>query len=135
HVFRAEKYSEDELKKVNGGRLADRIIVCAGAKQAVAAAVSSVDRRGRILFFAVPEGDVSIPSMRFWRDEIAVAFSYGAAPGDLQEALDLIKNGRVNVNKMITHVLPLSDVQKGFKLVSDAERSLKVVIVPDAIVA
>ncbi len=131
HVFRAEKYSEDELKKVNGGRLADRVIVCAGAKQAVEAAVSSVDRRGRILFFAVPEGDISIPSMRFWRDEIAVAFSYGAAPGDLQEALDLIKKGRVNVSRMITHVLPLSEIGKGFKLVSEAEESLKLVIVPD----
>src|SRR5208337_1512246 len=119
HVFRAEKYSVDELKKVNGGRLAARIIVCAGAKQAVDAAVSSVDRRGRILFVAGPEGDISIPSMRFWRDEISVVFSYGAAPGDLQQALDLISSGRVNVSKMITHVLPFSDIGKGFKLVSE----------------
>jgi len=133
YVFHAEKYSEDVLKKVNRGQLAERVIVCAGAKQAVDAAVASVDRMGRILFFAVPEGDISIPSMRFWRDEIAVDFSYGAAPGDLQEALELINNGRVNVGKMITHVLPLSDIGKAFKLVSEAERSLKVVIVPDAV--
>ncbi len=133
YVFHAEKYSDDVLKKVNRGQLAERVIVCAGAKQAVDTAVASVDRRGRILFFAVPEGDISIPSMRFWRDEIAVDFSYGAAPGDLQEALELINDGRVNVGKMITHVLPLSDIGKAFKLVSEAERSLKVVIVPDAV--
>ena len=133
HVFNAEKYSVDALKKINGGQLADRVIVCAGAKLAVDAGVASVDRRGRILFFAVPEGDISIPAMRFWRDEIAVDFSYGAAPGDLKEALELINNGRVNAGKMITHVLPLSDIEKGFKLVSEAEASLKVVIVPDAV--
>ncbi|MBF0559687.1 MAG: alcohol dehydrogenase catalytic domain-containing protein [Nitrospirae bacterium] len=132
HVFRAEKYVEDELRRVNGGKLADRVIVCAGAKQAVDAAVSSIDRRGKILFFAVPQGDISIPSMTFWRNEITVAFSYGAGPRDLQEALDLIQSGRVNVGRMITHVLPFSDIQKGFKLVAEAEASLKVVIVPDA---
>lgn len=131
HVFRADKYSEEELRRINGGQLADRIIVCAGAKQAVDAAVSSVDRRGRILFFAVPQGDISIPSMRFWRDEISVAFSYGAAPQDLQDALDLIKSGSVNISRMITHLLPLSGIQKGFELVAEAEASLKVVIVPD----
>jgi L-iditol 2-dehydrogenase len=131
HVFRAEEYSEDKLKEVNGGHLADRIVVCAGAKQAVSSAVSSVDRRGKILFFAVPNGDIVIPSMRFWRDEITVAFSYGAAPGDIQEAMDFMSDGRVNASRMITHVLPFSDIQKGFKLVSEAEGSLKVVIVPD----
>ncbi len=131
HVFHAEKYSEEELKRVNKGRLADRIIVCAGAKQAVENAVSSIDRRGRILFFAVPDADICIPSMRFWRDEVTVTFSYGASPGDLQEALDLIESGRVDVSKMVTHKLPLSDIQKGFQLVSGAEESLKVVIVPD----
>lgn len=131
HVFSAEKYSEDELRRINEGRAADRVIVCAGAKPAVDAAVSSVDRRGKILFFAVPEGDINLPSMRFWRDEISVGFSYGASPEDLREALDLIKSGRINVSSMITHVLPLSDIQEGFKLVSDAERSLKVVIKPD----
>jgi L-iditol 2-dehydrogenase len=130
HVFSAEKYSVDELRRVNEGRIADRVIVCAGAKSAVDAAVSSVDRKGRILFFAVPEGDINLPSLRFWRDEISINFSYGAAPEDLREALDLIKSGRINVRSMITHVLPLSEIQKGFKLVSDAEQSLKVVIVP-----
>ncbi len=131
-VFHADRYSEDELKKANNRRLADRVIVCAGAKQAVAHAVSSVDRKGKILFFAVPREDISIPSMRFWRDEITVMFSYGAAPDDLRKALSLIETGGVDAKKMVTHTIALSDIQKGFGLVAGAKESLKVVIVSDA---
>lgn len=132
YALNADGYSADELKKVNKDRLADRVIVCAGAKQAVDDAISSVDRSGRILFFAVPEADINIPSMRFWRDEITVAFSYGASPDDIREAINLIESGEVDVREMITHRIPLSDIQKGFNLVSGAGESLKVVIVPDS---
>lgn len=80
YVINASKYSIDELKRINDNRLADVVIVCAAAKQAIDNALSSVDRKGKILFFAVPETDISIPSQRFWRDEITVTFSYGASP-------------------------------------------------------
>ncbi len=156
YVIDASKYSVDELKNINDNRLADVVIVCAAAKQAIDNALSSVDRKGKILFFAVPETDISIPSLssvdrkgkilffavpetdinipsqRFWRDEITVTFSYGASPDDLQKAIELIDSGRVNVRKMITHKIPLSDIGQGFKLAAEAKNSLKVVVVPDS---
>jgi L-iditol 2-dehydrogenase len=130
-VIDANTYSLDEFKRINNNRLADIVIVCAAARKAVEDAVSSVDRKGKILFFAVPEKDITIPSVRFWRDEITVTFSYGASPADIQKAISLIKNRRVNVEKMITHRVPLSDIRKGFQLASEAKTSLKVVVVPD----
>jgi len=132
HVINAYTYSVDLLKSINDGRVADIVIVCAAAQQAVDAAISSVDRKGKILFFAVPEKDIAIPSPRLWRDEITLTFSYGAAPNDLQEAIELIENGRIDVRKMVTHRVALSDIQKGFKLASEAKTSLKVVVVPDS---
>jgi len=131
YAIDASKYSIDELKRINDNRLADVVIVCAASKQAVENAISSVDRKGKILFFAVPENEISISSQRFWRDEITVTFSYGASPDDLQEAIKLIDSGRVNVRKMITHRIPLSDIGRGFKLAAEAKNSLKVVVVPD----
>jgi len=131
YVFNGAEYSPDLLKKVNEGRLADRVILCTGARGAVAHALSSVGRKGIILFFAVPEGDIAIPSMRFWRDEVTVTFSYGAAPEDLKKAMELMEKGVIDVKGMITHRLPLSKIAEGFRLVSEAKESLKVVIVPD----
>jgi L-iditol 2-dehydrogenase len=130
-VLNARKYSVNILKNINADRLADIVIVCAAAKQAIDDALSSVDRKGKILFFAVPQSDISIPSIRFWRDEITVTFSYGAAPNDLREAIELIGKRMINVREMITHKVPLSSIGHGFKMVAEAKDSLKVVVIPD----
>jgi L-iditol 2-dehydrogenase len=131
HAIDAHKYSADELQRINDNRLADVVIVCAAASKAVDNAISSVGRKGKILFFAAPEFDISIPSTRFWRDEITVTFSYGAAPDDLRKTIELIDRGIIDVKKMVTHKVPLPDIKLGFKLVTEAKDSLKVVVVPD----
>ena len=131
HIMDAGRFTIEGLKSLNNDRLADVVIVSAAAKQAVENAMSSVDRKGNILFFAVPESDITIPSQRFWRDEVSLFFSYGAGPDDLRTAIDYIDKGWVNTKKMITHRFPLSEIMKGFKIVSDAKSSLKVIVVPD----
>jgi L-iditol 2-dehydrogenase len=121
----------NELKSINDGRIADVVIICASAQQAVDNAISSVERKGKILFFAVPETDIRIPSLRFWRNEISVTFSYGASPDDLKEAIRLIASKKIVAGKMITHRVKLSDIRKGFQIASESKESLKVVVVPD----
>ena len=126
----ARDYSLDKLKELNEGNPAEAVVVCAGAAKAVSTAIDSVDRRGTILFFAIPSQDICLPPVRFWRDEISVTFSYGAATEDLKEALNLIASGQVAAARMISHRLPLNDIAEGFRLVSEAGESLKVVITP-----
>ena len=133
NVFDARNYSLDRLRSINDDRLADAVIVCASSEHAIAHALSSVDRKGKVLFFAVAESDITVQGIKSWRDEISIFFSYGAAPADLRKAMELIENGVVNVRKMITHTVPLSDILHGFQLVSEAKDSLKVVVVPDAV--
>lgn len=129
YVINADRYSVDELKRINDNKLADVVIVCAGAKQAVEHAIFSTDRKGTLLFFAIPATEITIPADRFWRDEITITFSYGAAPNDLKDALALIKSAQINIRGMITHKVSLPDIQKGFNLVSEAKDSLKVVVI------
>lgn len=131
YVIDAQKYSLDKVKSINNDRLADVVIVCASAQQAVDNAISSVERKGKILFFAVPETDIKIPSQRFWRDEISVTFSYGASPDDIKEAIKLIASKKIEVGEMITHRVKLSDISKGFQIASESKESLKVVVIPD----
>jgi L-iditol 2-dehydrogenase len=130
-VFHADTYSADDLKGMNDDRLADVVIVCAAAEKAVEDALSSIDRKGRILFFAVPRTHIMLPSIRFWRDEMTVTFSYGAAPSDIQNAIKMIHSKKIDVGGMITHRIPFSDIKQGFRLASEAKESLKVIVVPD----
>jgi L-iditol 2-dehydrogenase len=130
YTLNAIQYSVEELKKLSEGRLAEAVCICTGAEKAIIDAIDSVDRRGTLLFFTVPQEPIALPWVRFWRDEITVTFSYGAATEDLKEALKIISSGLVNVKKMISHQFALADIEEGFKLVSRASHSLKVVIVP-----
>ena len=72
-----------------------------------------------------------IPTVDLWRNEWTITSSYGAAPVDLKESLDLIASGKIDIKQLITHKLPLDKIQEGFKLVSEAKESLKVVIMPN----
>lgn len=109
---------------------ADRIIICTVAPQAAEQAFKGIDRKGTILFFAIPEKKIEIPSEDFWRNEITVTSSYGAAPADLAEALRLIATGRIAARQLITNEFPLTEIQQAFDLVINGQRSIKVIIKP-----
>jgi L-iditol 2-dehydrogenase len=109
---------------------ADRVIVCTGAYAAVEQAFRCIDKKGIILFFAIPNRDIAVPVPDFWRNELTVTSSYGAAPADLEAALDLIADQKINVKDTITQILPLTQIQAGFKIVAEAKESLKVVLEP-----
>jgi len=110
---------------------AERVIVCTGAYAAVEQAFRCIDKAGIILFFAIPNRDIAIPIPDFWRNELTVTSSYGAAPADLAEALALIADRTINVKDTITHKLPLEQIQAAFKIVAEAQESLKVVLEPN----
>ena len=133
HVINAKDDVASRLKELNDDSLVDLVILCTGAVPAVLQALQSVDRGGTLLFFAVPPAGVQIPVdfASLWRDEIRLQTSYGAAPQDLETALDFIKRRKINVEDMITHRLPLRETGKGFKIVSEAKESIKVIIAPD----
>jgi len=133
YTIDAKENLAQKLKEANGGRLADQVIVCTGATHAALAALECVDKGGTILFFAVPDPTVRIPVpiTDFWRDEITLKTSYGAAPQDLEESLALLAQKTLNVKDMITHRLSLLEAAEGFRLVASAGESLKVILEPN----
>jgi L-iditol 2-dehydrogenase len=122
-----------KFKELNNGRLADLVILCTGSPAAVKQALESVDRGSTVLVFAPTDEGVEIPislTKLFWRTEITITSSYAGNPQDHLEALRLIDQGKFHIADMITHRLTLSQIQLGFKLVSEAKDSLKVIIEP-----
>jgi L-iditol 2-dehydrogenase len=129
----AADYTPEELREVNNGCLADLVVLCTGAPQAVQQGLESVERGGTVLFFAAAGHDDRIPlriNDIFWRSEVTLTSSYAGSPRDYQDALNLIADGKLNVKDMITHRLPLESAQEGFRLVTEADKSVKVIIEP-----
>ena len=85
------------------------------------------------MIFTAAAKDACLPvstNKIFWRNEVAVMSSYAAAPRDLKEALRLIAQKKIVVKDMITHRLPLEEIQQGFDLVVRPKDSIKVIIEP-----
>jgi L-iditol 2-dehydrogenase len=127
---------DDQLpERVRGslGHQVDRVIVCTGDARAIAQAIDAVDRGGVVLFFAPMGADREFPlpfDKVFWRDDRTLTSSYGAGLTDLSRALALIESGRIDVTKIVTHRLPLREIQTGFDLMTQAGNSLKIVLDP-----
>lgn len=135
HTIRATDDVSARFRELSGSRSADAVILTAGTPQAIGQAFDTVDRGGTVLFFApANEGaKVTLPVNRlFWKQEITLTSSYAASHAEHMEAMDLIASGRVNVEPMITHRLPLNRAQEGFRMVAGAGKSLKVIIEPHA---
>ncbi len=120
------------LLEANNNRLSDQVIICTGAIQAFMQSLQCVDRAGAILCFAATDPGVTlpIPVNDFWRNSVKIMHSYGAAPLDIIQAIELLRTGVVDVKKLITHSLDLSQAAKGFQLVAEARECIKVILKP-----
>ncbi|MEK6563752.1 MAG: zinc-dependent dehydrogenase [Candidatus Omnitrophota bacterium] len=118
------------LRKVNEGRLADLVIVCAGASSVFSQALQAVERAGTILCFAptAPGETLNVPVNDFWRNQIKIIHSYGSGPADNAQALELLKAKRVKVDRLITHRLKLAQIGEGFRIMAESKDSIKVII-------
>ena len=117
----------------NNGKKADRVILCTGALSAVTATLESVEHGGTVLFFAPTNEGEELPfsiNKVFWKTEVTLTTTYAGAPPDHVKALELIRDNAIPVKEMITHTLPLADIQRGFDLVATGDESIKVIIQP-----
>lgn len=131
-VFDAKENVPAVLQKVNQGKLADLVIICAGEPAAVQQGLRSVEPGGTILFFAPtsPGVDIPFPLFELWNNQVTMVSTYAGSPKDIQMAIECIAQKKIMVTDMITHRLPLTETAKGFQLVAQAKNSMKVIIEP-----
>jgi L-iditol 2-dehydrogenase len=122
----------ERVIEANRGNHVDRVLVCAAARSALEQALEIVDLGGSVLFFAplLPEETLDYPAHDLWKRGISIVHSYAGPPADMQAALDLIANRRIDVANMVTHRLPLGKTQEGFRLMQEATDALKIIIEP-----
>jgi L-iditol 2-dehydrogenase len=98
----------------------------------VTQALGSVDRGGTVLLFAplAPGVEIAVPFFDIWRDQIKIVSTYAGPPADSLAAMELLASGKVEVEDMITHRLPLDRTADGFRLVAEGSESIKVIIKP-----
>jgi L-iditol 2-dehydrogenase len=122
----------DAVRKLTDGRGADVVITATGVGVAQEQALEMASLRGRIsLFGGLPRDDsiIRFDSNLVHYRELAVVGAYGSAPRHNRDALSLIAEGKVRVDDLITHRMPLADVSRAIETVVSGD-GLKVVIEP-----
>jgi L-iditol 2-dehydrogenase len=113
------------------GGPADQVIVCTSATAAIAAALPLAGPAGVVQLFAPPPPGTPVPldlGAAFFR-EVTIQSTYSAGPLDTRDALGLLAGGAIDPAPLISHRLPLSEVEEAFRLARSGEAT-KVVVEP-----
>ena len=124
---------EDEILSRTGGEGADVVIETTGAPAIISACPFYCKKGGRIVQYGIPaDGDtVTVPVKRLVTGEIAVYGTVGNTKA-WYPLIEMIKSGRLNVEKMVTHTFRIEEIDRAFDLYRNHDKSLiKAVILFD----
>ena len=129
----SENLLPDSLKDLTGGLLADVVIVGPNSADAMKQGISAAGAGGRVVFFTPAKpGEVLtiLPNDLYFMD-VSIITSYSCGPTDTADALDLITEGTIRAEKLVTHRFPIERTAEAFRLTAEAGASLKSVILFD----
>ena len=95
---------EDAVKKIaeiTNGDMAQLVIECSGANQAIRATFDYVCNAGRVVFTGWPKKETSLPTDIITKKELDVRGGRNSVH-EFEEALELIQSKRVDMPKMLT---------------------------------
>jgi L-iditol 2-dehydrogenase len=122
----------EEVKKFTNGRGAD-LVICANPVAATQTqAVEIVRKRGKVVLFGgLPKSNplTSLNGNLIHYNEIEILGSFSYHPTIHAMALDVIERGLIQVDKLITHTLPLDQIGEAFRLAASGD-ALKVMVKP-----
>lgn len=97
----------------------DVVFECCGQQEALDQAIELLKPGGKLIVVGIPEFDrwsMSVETTR--RKEISIQFIRRQV-NCVELALEMMKNGLINVNNMVTHRFPFNRTKEAFDLVAD----------------
>ena len=121
----------DAILDMTGGLGVDLVIECSGSAAGIASAIDLVRKKGRICAI----GLTGKPSIPFPWDKAVfkvcdLIFNLSTSFTSWDRTINLVANGSLPVEKIITHRLPLSEWEHAFEEI-EAQRALKVLLIPE----
>jgi L-iditol 2-dehydrogenase len=131
-VSASESDPVKEVKRLTEGRGANGVVVTVGDPAAVTGAVQMVAATGTVNLFAgfYPDGNASFDFNQVHYRQLTITGSHNFLPRHFDAALQAIEHGLVDVKALISEVLPLEEIARGFDLVAE-RKSLKILIAPN----
>jgi L-iditol 2-dehydrogenase len=119
------------LKALTDGAMANIVIVGPNSVDVMKQGLAATGPGGSVVFFtpAKPGETLTIdPNDLYFRD-MNIITSYSCGPTETADALELVEEGLVTAEKLVTHRFPIEETAEAFRLTSGAKESLKSVVV------
>ncbi|NDJ76517.1 MAG: zinc-binding dehydrogenase, partial [Chloroflexi bacterium] len=119
----------ETVMEITDGKGVNVVFLTVGVGEQFADAFASVRKQGRIVVIALYKAPTMIHPYDIVKRDIDVRGSIMSNDEDVHEALELIASGKVDVEPMVTHHLPIEQAQRAFELVaSKDDGAVKVVL-------
>ncbi|MDO5540153.1 MAG: zinc-dependent alcohol dehydrogenase family protein [Eubacteriales bacterium] len=121
---------KERILEISGRDGADVVIECVGRPMTAAQAVDAAGFNANVLLFGVPgvEDTLALPMFKVYQKELHITGSM-INPDTHQRAVNLINSGRIELEKLITHIYDLDHLEDAIKMQMSSE-SIKVLVNP-----
>ncbi len=118
------------VKEATGGQGADIVIECTGVPSALADAINMVRLGGTILLFGITSAtQMNLPFYQLYFKELNVVNTRAAIGEDFPPTIDLVARGALNLKPLVTHVVPLLELERAIgMLVADEDHRMKIIL-------
>lgn len=118
------------IKDMTGGYGADVYLEGTGHPSAVLQGLNLLRKLGRFVEYSVFKDDVCVDWSIISDDKELDVLGAHLGPGCWPAAIRLIEEGKLPLDEICTHQLPLEDFQKGLDMVASGRESIKVSLIP-----
>jgi 2-desacetyl-2-hydroxyethyl bacteriochlorophyllide A dehydrogenase len=116
------------MESLAGETGADVVFEVSGAAAAIAEATGLLRTRGRLVVVGIHSEPHEVDLFRvFWR-ELQLLGARVYEPGDFDEAIALVAEGSLPLDRLVSSVIPLDEVAKGFEMLHSGGGAVKVLI-------
>ena len=106
------------------------IFDCAGNEQTLRLAIDLIKKGGTVVLVGFSKGNISIPMFLLNNKEICLQGILGHDREDILRSIEFFKKKKIDVNKLISEIIPLDYIQKTFeRFIEPGERNfIKIVV-------
>jgi 2-desacetyl-2-hydroxyethyl bacteriochlorophyllide A dehydrogenase len=121
------------VKEATGGLGADVVIECTGHPSALADAIEIARLGGTLLLFGIMSAtQASLPFYQLYYKELNMVNTRAAKSEDYPASIDLVARGILKLKPLVTHVVPLRDLEKAIGMLeSDEDQRMKIILKND----
>jgi threonine dehydrogenase-like Zn-dependent dehydrogenase len=106
------------------------VIECTGHPSALADAIEMARLGGTLLLFGIMSAtQASLPFYQLYYKELNIVNTRAAKSEDYPASIDLVARGILKLKPLVTHVVPLRDLEKAIGMLeSDEDQRMKIIL-------